>query len=512
MPQWFWLLLPPLVGAIIGLFTNWLAIKMLFRPRYEKRILGLRIPFTPGILPRERKRLAASLGETAAGDLLTEDVLVAKISSGEFKGKLQSVILAVQNNLYATRFSAIQAGSGSLVSPLVKDILKQSLQSLGQSTAFKSAAERAISQAIEEISEIQLDGGHSAENVLHNLITEHNCQQLAFALLKAFEKQLQQSLEQGACPADFVNPPEAAMVERLFHYSWPLISAKVVEILKQKKIRRTLEKTGAVLVRRIIERLNSVQRFFMGLGGYDRRILETMPDIIDDFVESAQQLFEKPETKAEILEWVQAAINDFMHKPLSSHDLVANQDSRTELISKSTDFLAAALLSLRNDRTIGQLAEYLRQHTLGDIFHIFPQLKPVLTVAASAWLAKLFLDNSQSGRSASRVLHGFFDEFLARLEEQPLGDYLLVSDEQAGQLAELAADTLAGLAAIHSAHIIQSVDVRGLVEDRVNELDIESVERMILRVMDKELKAVTWFGALLGGLLGLVQSLINLLR
>ena len=44
-------ILPVLVGATIGYFTNFLAIKMLFRPRKEVRIKGVRLPFTPGIIP-----------------------------------------------------------------------------------------------------------------------------------------------------------------------------------------------------------------------------------------------------------------------------------------------------------------------------------------------------------------------------------------------------------------------------------------------------------------------------
>jgi uncharacterized membrane protein YheB (UPF0754 family) len=45
------ILLPPLLGAIIGYVTNALAIRMLFRPLREYRIGPFRVPFTPGIIP-----------------------------------------------------------------------------------------------------------------------------------------------------------------------------------------------------------------------------------------------------------------------------------------------------------------------------------------------------------------------------------------------------------------------------------------------------------------------------
>jgi len=74
------ILLPPILGGIIALSTNWIAIKMLFRPHKEKRIFGIRIPFTPGLIPKERGRLARKLGEAVSTHLLTPDILADKLA------------------------------------------------------------------------------------------------------------------------------------------------------------------------------------------------------------------------------------------------------------------------------------------------------------------------------------------------------------------------------------------------------------------------------------------------
>ena len=52
----------PLLGAIIGCFTNCLAVKMLFRPYYPKRIGKWQLPFTPGIIPKRKGALAKAVG------------------------------------------------------------------------------------------------------------------------------------------------------------------------------------------------------------------------------------------------------------------------------------------------------------------------------------------------------------------------------------------------------------------------------------------------------------------
>ena len=78
MIEW---LVKPIIGGLIGYTTNWLAIKMLFKPYTEKRIGPLKVPFTPGLIPRERDRIAKSLGEAVGDNLLTPDVIRQELLS-----------------------------------------------------------------------------------------------------------------------------------------------------------------------------------------------------------------------------------------------------------------------------------------------------------------------------------------------------------------------------------------------------------------------------------------------
>ncbi len=68
-------ILIPLTGAAIGLFTNFLAIKMLFRPFNPVIVLGFRLPFTPGVIPKEHAKLADKIGNTVGDHLLTNESL-----------------------------------------------------------------------------------------------------------------------------------------------------------------------------------------------------------------------------------------------------------------------------------------------------------------------------------------------------------------------------------------------------------------------------------------------------
>jgi uncharacterized membrane protein YheB (UPF0754 family) len=82
----------PIIGAIIGLITNGIAIRMLFRPLKPIRFLGMTLPFTPGLIPKEKSRIAKSLGDVVAGELLNEEVIKSGLLSAEMDQKIKTAL------------------------------------------------------------------------------------------------------------------------------------------------------------------------------------------------------------------------------------------------------------------------------------------------------------------------------------------------------------------------------------------------------------------------------------
>lgn len=80
----------PAIGAVIGYITNDIAIRMLFRPHQAKYIFGVHVPFTPGIIPKERGRIAASVGAAISENLMNKEVLEKYLLSEDMIAKVQS--------------------------------------------------------------------------------------------------------------------------------------------------------------------------------------------------------------------------------------------------------------------------------------------------------------------------------------------------------------------------------------------------------------------------------------
>lgn len=86
------IIIGPLVGAVIGYCTNFIAVKMLFRPLKEVRICGIKVPFTPGIIPKEQGRLAKAIGGVVGNKLLTNDTFREYLLADEIKNKIRAEV------------------------------------------------------------------------------------------------------------------------------------------------------------------------------------------------------------------------------------------------------------------------------------------------------------------------------------------------------------------------------------------------------------------------------------
>lgn len=88
-------IIAPLLGALIGYITNTLAIRMLFRPHEAKYLFGIHIPFTPGIIPKEKGRIAQSIGQVVSDNLMNSEVLGNYLLTEEMEQKLRAEITSL---------------------------------------------------------------------------------------------------------------------------------------------------------------------------------------------------------------------------------------------------------------------------------------------------------------------------------------------------------------------------------------------------------------------------------
>ena len=134
-------ILPPLLGAIIGYVTNRIAIKMLFRPLTAKRIFGIRVPLTPGVIPRNRFDLARTIGRMVSEQLLSPEALREQLEQAEFRSSIARWIGERRRTLMQQPISrpAVKEGNGTSddrdeqESPFLDELMQQLLAAFLQS-------------------------------------------------------------------------------------------------------------------------------------------------------------------------------------------------------------------------------------------------------------------------------------------------------------------------------------------------------------------------------------------
>lgn len=298
-------LLGPAVGALVGYVTNDVAIRLLFKPTHPKYVFGLKIPFTPGLIPKERGRIAEAVGTSISENLMNKEVLEKNLLSEDMLTKI--------GEGYDTFIAKQRANT-----EILRDFLSH----------FLSA---------EDLSKIQSDAGGELAAQIHSRLADSNL--------------------------------------------------------------------GTMLAHAAVEHaISKMENSLLGIAFNAEQFLILLQ-------EPAEHLLSKQ-------------INQIIHN--NSEEIVSN------LIGQESD----------------------------------------------------------------------------KLLETPVCDLLRGHDEQLAQLRSIFLNGYRQVISVHLPKILSTIDISRIIRDRINEMDIEEGERIILDVMNKELRAIVWLGALLGGIIGIVNSII----
>lgn len=91
-----------IIGGIIGGFTNFLAIKMLFKPYQPIYIGKWRLPFTPGLIPKRRDEMADQMGKLVVNHLLTPESIKQKFINDHFQRDMTGLVQKELEGLFNT--------------------------------------------------------------------------------------------------------------------------------------------------------------------------------------------------------------------------------------------------------------------------------------------------------------------------------------------------------------------------------------------------------------------------
>lgn len=152
-------IMAPLLGGVIGYITNDIAIRMLFRPHTAKYVFGIHIPFTPGIIPKEKERIAEAVGGVISENLMNKEVLERYLLSEDMIEKVRSAVedfIATQqrNNETVVQFLGHYLSKeeiDTIAQNINRSITKQTYEKLADSSVGEKVAHIAIDHVAQKL-------------------------------------------------------------------------------------------------------------------------------------------------------------------------------------------------------------------------------------------------------------------------------------------------------------------------------------------------------------------------
>jgi hypothetical protein len=260
--------------------------------------------------------------------------------------------------------------------------------------------------------------------------------------------------------------------------AFPSAAAAFIHFLEKKEIHELLEIHGRVFLSNAILRLNVLQRFLISAGQYDKTLNERMPEIIDDLIRQLEALPTDPEVRRRLITFMDERVQDYL----------SGEDGPKRIARFFTGLGAANL-----DRPLG---EFFHSFVRGDLSGLWPLLGGHI----SEWIQK---DGAQ--KLEETIILGV-EGFLEKHRDVNLGDLFSVDDEKKEALDSLLCNKFLSLVDEQSAALLETINIRALVRERIDSLDMIAVERIILDVMAHQLQWINVFGAILGALIGIFQA------
>ena len=509
---------PPILGAVIGYVTNDIAIRMLFRPLKEIRVFGVRLPFTPGIFPKERHSLARSIGKMVSRELITEDALRAQIHSEKAQEALARSVSSASAGLLQTPLSALSETGASIFSSSLREMLHELLGRFFGSRALIYAVREIVSRAVSSLSARKVrdlmgrfDLKSFVTGRLLPLLARDGARQSAGRAIAAVLQE-----QAGAILSDGLLDSLARLLEPFL----PPAVERLSGWLRSADVRREMETRGRELLSRALEKLNLLQRFLLSAGQYDRRLTEKMPEIVEDAITALEDYARDPARQRQLLAVLVDAVKDWRDGPGSAG---AGRGGRSagsaSRFGEGIAAIADRLLSgLAEEKTREKLYGVLEAGLLGEgdpsvggfaLRTLGIREEEIVEYIANQLL--LFLSRPETAQRLSGDLLELAGRFIEDNAATPLGEVLRIDAGRKERLDAFLLSKLVQLVDAKLPEILRGIDVEQLVVQKIEGLDVRDVERLLLQVIASHLKWIDVFGAILGFLIGLFQDIFRLL-
>ena len=201
----------------------------------------------------------------------------------------------------------------------------------------------------------------------------------------------------------------------------------------------------------------------------------------------------------------QESLHDFLLRYLAPDEL-DNLSSQLQADATHAIYVKLADKALGDkvaSLAIDQVMQHLSEGFLGSIkAGIFDLLRDSVQSRLADIINEMLHNNAQ--QMVSDLLRNETD----RLLDMPICELCRGREELFSQLSTLLMKAYRMLVENSLPRMLGTLNIQRIVEERINEMDMAETEQLVTTIMANELKALVWFGVLLGFAMGFVTNII----
>ncbi len=515
------------ISAFVGYITNWMAVKMLFRPRREWRLWGRRVPFTPGLFPQRRAELAAGLGRAVRKHLLTDQALAERVASPEIRVRVQSMMNDYLQSWLERDLPSFQSlipdplrSEWRKLVPRIERHLREKVGELLAHPQMREWIRVRLQAKMLEFWEEPL-GRLLAPDVLPKISDRASDFVLQALQKEGFRSALNALLEEGCSSlaredrslGELLTPELRSMIYDQLREHCPVLLDQMARLLEDDQIKKRIrievyEMVDAVLSQAFREdslwdqmKLSFLEGSLISADELKARIDQTLDEAGSRLRKILQQSFVRERIEAVLIANVENLLAQRLSELRITSDLLAPM--RAKILDWMEEVSRHPFFETYVKTGINRVIGHLEKSSLSEL-----GAGAVDATALSEWIAAHVLAMLQDEKSVQALTQVIWQEVETVLN-QPIGKLgSLVSSEFSEKLCELATERLLLWLSRELPQILQTIDVETLIASEVDKLSAAEIEELVLRVTGSQLQAITWFGALLGGMIGLIQVLL----
>jgi len=491
--QMYSLIATPIVTGLVGYCTNWLAIKMLFRP-HKKRLLSFG---WQGVIPKNRGKLAGEIGTLVGDKLLRQDDIQSAFFSEQVQNKLERAVETELKNFLEKDFGTLEEiiEKTGLQSRVAISALLEALNSDGILDSFFNDIKLKISEGIFSLKVGELEQfSDNIKAAVDGIMATGRIQSEA---VNSISSSINNFVMSGKSLADIIPDSLTGKTGQFSSFVTEKILASLDTAMADPATRKKISNKLIDLKNNHFEdgAVDQVKLGVLNMFMSEDTIAELVDKYLPNLITSIK---DSDEVKGKISKSIDDYIKSLLAKPLFMHadaiGLEALFQLRSSVATAAQKTLGSEQFSEKIAAMINDMIKKNSEKSLGDLLDEFG-LKSALTEKIDQ---KFTLDLHDIADGLSTLAGKFrVNNIYSVIPKKLFYGIKIALLNEINKIVEK-----------NTPKILEAINFPKITEDRINSLDLYEVENLLFSFMQDSFRWINILGFILGFMFGAIQSCI----